>query len=132
MGQQSATAADCAAQHSPVGLALAMMQADREKLTGLLRTLAAELDGLDRQLSDFAWRPSGGEQGRGDEAAVRSHRDQLNGRLRQLARELNQLDHTVAAVKGYGDASAVGTCPHCGYPSLGSGLCAYCRPFLVG
>ncbi len=25
----------------------------------------------------------------------------------------------------------VGTCPHCGYPSLDSGLCAYCRPFLA-
>lgn len=133
MGQQAATAADYAEQPSPVGLALAMMQADRDKLTHLLRTLAAELDGLDRQLSELAW-PSRGsrEPNRVDEPALRSHRDQLNGRLRQLARELNQLDQTVAAVKGYGDACAVGTCPHCGYPSLGSGLCAYCRPFLVG
>ena len=106
-----------------------MMQADREKLTGLLRTLAAELDGLDRQLADLDWQARSGAAP--DGAAMRSHRDHLSGRLRQLARELNQLDQTVAAVKGYGDAAAVGTCPHCGYPSLGSGLCAYCRPFLV-
>ncbi len=26
----------------------------------------------------------------------------------------------------------VGTCPHCGYPSLESGLCAYCRPHVAG
>lgn len=25
----------------------------------------------------------------------------------------------------------VGTCPYCGYPSIGSGMCAFCRPQLV-
>lgn len=112
-----------------------MMQADRDKLTDLLRKLAAELDTLDRQLSDLAWQSrgrAGGPAETVDDLARRSRRDQLNGRLRQLARELSQLDQTVAAVKGYGEACAVGVCPQCGYPSLGSGLCAYCRPVLVG
>ena len=54
----------------------------------------------------------------------------MNARLRDLARKLNDLDAALAGRKGLVTAPAtrVGICPDCGYPSLDSGLCAFCRP----
>lgn len=104
-------------------------QTDREQLTHLLRGLAARLDQLDRQLTDLAW------QGRGlqigallgqmvcDRTYLESERARLSERLTVLA---GQLNCPVAEVPG-----RVGTCPSCGYPSLASGLCAFCHPHLA-
>lgn len=131
--QQPATIAEYADRHRGAGWALPTIQADREKLTSLLRDLAAELDELDRQVSDLLWRARRSGDRPAMLSALESRREQLTGRLRSLARQLTHLDHSLAAVRGSRpDLAAVGICPHCGYPSLGSGLCAYCRPYLVG
>ena len=122
----------CAAQPTLAGGALAGVQAHREQLTLLLRGLAAELDDLDRRLSDLAWHQRGRLTGRTetqechDSGVLLSRREQLNTRLRGLARQLTDLDR-----KHERPATRVGTCPHCGYPSLDSGLCAFCRPFVA-
>lgn len=121
------------------GGALTVMQANREQLTLLLRGLAAELDELDRRLTDLAWRQQARSSGVGptemhcERTALESARDRQNVRLTILARHLNELDSRVSDLKGHGHwtSAQVGTCPDCGYPSLGSGLCAYCAPFLA-
>lgn len=115
------------------------MQADRDQLTHLLRGLAARLDQLDRRLADLAWRgrsshitTSIGEMVC-ERTALESERERLTDRLAVLAGQLNTLDHQMSS----GDCSErptsarVGTCPYCGYPSLASGLCAFCRPQLA-
>ena len=117
---------------------LAGMLADRDRLTRLLRVLAAELDEIDRRLSDITWQRargtavSGGETLR-DHAAIEVQRDQLTARLHAMAGQLNHLDVVLSDLRGRPQfpTARVGTCPHCGYPSLGSGLCAYCRPHLL-
>jgi hypothetical protein len=50
-----------------------------------------------------------------------------------MAGQLNHLDVVLSDLRGRPQfpTARVGTCPHCGYPSLGSGLCAYCRPHLL-
>ena len=114
------------------------MQAEREELTANLRRLASQLDELDRQISELAWplraRPATSGDAAAERAALESRRQQFNTRLRAMARQLNELDHALSDLKGYEEwtPDRVGICPHCGYPSLGSGLCAYCRPFLAG
>jgi len=119
------------------GGALARMQADREELTGNLRRLAAQLDEIDRQMSELAWphrtAPATGNPS-AERAALESRRRGFNTRLRALVGQLNDLDQAISALKGYEEwtPDRVGVCPHCGYPSLGSGLCAYCRPFIAG
>jgi len=118
--------------------ALGVMEADREHLTHLLRGLASRLDELDRQLSDLAWhrqRPRTGARF-GETVCARTalevERERLTDRLGVLAQRLNSLDSTMAGVTSDQSPGAlVGTCPYCGYPSLGSGLCAFCRPHLV-
>ena len=133
MPQRPATMAECATDHRPAQWALTTIQVDRDKLTHLLRTLAAELDDLDRQLSDLTWRARHRDDRPAVLCALQARHEQLTSRLRSLARQLTLLDHSLAAVRGSNrDVAVVGVCPHCGYPSLGSGLCAYCRPFLTG
>lgn len=115
------------------------MQSHREQLTTELRNLAAELDSLDRRLSDLDWRSrrqiSGADDAAisGERTASETRREHLTGLLRGLARELNDLDRALASRKGQspGHPPRVGTCPDCGYPSLDFGLCAFCRPRLV-
>ena len=118
--------------------ALTVMEADREQLTYLLRGLASRLDELDRQLADLAWRRLRPRTGAGfgetycERTALEAERDRLTGRLGVLAQRLNTVDSTISGVNGdQQPATLVGTCPYCGYPSLGSGLCAFCRPHLV-
>ena len=121
------------------GGALAGMQNDRDRLTHLLRGLATELDGLDRRLSEITWqraRPTGatvGDTGR-ERVALEAQREQLTARLHKMAGQLNQLDVVLSDLRSQQQlpTARVGTCPQCGYPSLGSGLCAYCRPHLLG
>ena len=133
------------------GGALAGMQADRDRLTHLLRGLAAELDELDRQLSDITWqrgRPVGAAETHVVEThvvetdvveiprgrtALEAEREHLTTRLHVMARLLNQLDAALSDLRGQEEllVGRVGPCPQCGYPSLGSGLCAYCRPHLL-
>lgn len=134
-GSATTSSAQCL---TPESGALARMQAEREELTGNLRRLASHLDELDRQISELSWTPRPRQSTPGDaspeRAALEARREQLNTRLRGLARHLNDLDRALSALKGYEEwtPDRVGVCPHCGYPSLGSGLCAYCRPFLAG
>lgn len=118
---------------------ISRMQSQREQLTSHLRTLATELDGLDRRLSDLDWRghhqtPSAaGDEMSGERTAWETQRGHLTTHLRDLARQLNDLDVALASWKGHPPIHAprVGTCPDCGYPSLDSGLCAFCRPRLA-
>jgi len=114
------------------------MQDDRDRLTQLLRGLAAELDGLDRQLCDIDWRrgrPTGPlvSDTPCQRTALEAKREQLTARLHVMAAHLNRLDIVLADLRRHDQppSARVGTCPHCGYPSLGSGLCAYCRPHLL-
>lgn len=118
--------------------ALEVFEADREQLTLLLRGLASRLDELDRRLADLAWRQHRPRTGTRfgetvcERTALETERERLNGRLCVLAQRLNTLDTTLSAVDSEpSPAALVGTCPYCGYPSLGSGLCAFCRPHLV-
>ncbi|MFN8071871.1 MAG: hypothetical protein U0R66_08710 [Mycobacterium sp.] len=120
------------------GAALAVMEADREQLTLLLRGLASRLDELDRRLADLTWRRqrphTGGRFGETfcERTALEAERDRLTDRLAVLAQRLNLLDRILfGAGDDHPPASLVGTCPYCGYPSLGSGLCAFCRPHLA-
>lgn len=118
---------------------LETMRADREQLTHLLRALAARLDQLDRQLGELAWRARGPHIGvvlgesLCERTSLESERERLSDRLAVLAGQLNALDSRLASTEGheYPPAARVGTCPYCGYPSLGSGLCAFCRPHLA-
>jgi hypothetical protein len=114
------------------------MQADRDRLTHLLRSLAAELDGIDRRLSDLTWqRLRGAAVTKGEtvceRTALEAQREQMTARLHVMAGQLNHLDVVLSDLRGHDQVptARVGTCPHCGYPSLGSGLCAYCRPHLL-
>lgn len=116
-----------------------LMRADREQLTHLLRGLAARLDQLDRRLADLAWR------GRGphisvilgeivcERTALESERARLSDRLTSLADQLNGLDSLLSRTECTEalPTGRVGTCPYCGYPSLESGLCAFCHPHLA-
>jgi hypothetical protein len=115
------------------------MQADRDQLTLLLRRLAARLDELDRSLADLAWRGRGSQIGVAlgewlcERTALEAERERLGGRLAVLANQLTTLDNRLSdtdSVEGT-SPSRVGICPYCGYPSLGSGLCAFCRPHLA-
>lgn len=125
--------------HSPLAAgALQALEADREQLTYLLRGLASRLDELDRRLTDLAWRRHRSHAGASfgetfcERTALETERERLNGRLGVLAQRLNTLDSKLSGVDGdVQSAALVGTCPYCGYPSLGSGLCAFCRPHLV-
>jgi hypothetical protein len=114
------------------------IQGDRDRLTQLLRGLAAELDGLDRLICEIDWqrgRPTGpatGEMLR-QRTDLKTKREQLTARLHVMAAHLNRLDTVLADLRRHDQppTARVGTCPHCGYPSLGSGMCAYCRPHLL-
>lgn len=126
------------AQYAAGGGALEVLERDREHLTGLLRGLASRLDELDRQLADLAWRQRRPRTGTRfgetvcERTALEAERERLTGRLGVLAQRLNTLDSKLAGVNSdQSPATLVGTCPYCGYPSLGSGLCAFCRPHLV-
>ena len=99
-----------------------------------MRALAAELDELDRQLSEIAWRLKVGHvHGADRECAILTiQRDRLTGRLQGLASRLKDIDVALSGQSAERWPSVhVGTCPDCGYPSLGSGLCASCRLYLV-
>lgn len=116
----------------------ARVRAERDQVTQVLRALASELDELDRRLSDIAWRltaqraqpvPGGIDRER---TVLEIHRDRLNSRLRSLADRLKEIDVALSgATVAPWQSVHVGTCPDCGYPSLGSGLCASCRLYLV-
>lgn len=109
---------------------------DREQLTHLLRSLAARLDHLDRRITDLAWNQRRAQTGTGfgempcERTALETERARLNDRLGVLAKQLRTLDTRVAGA-GRHDHARVGTCPYCGYPSLGSGQCAFCRPHIT-
>ena len=118
--------------------ALGVMETDREHLTHLLRGLASRLDELDRQLADLSWRQQRPRAGARfgetfcERTALEAERERLTDRLEVLAQRLNTLDSRISdATRDQSPAPLVGTCPYCGYPSLGSGLCAFCRPHLV-
>lgn len=118
--------------------AVEILEADREQLTHLLRGLASRLDQLDRQLADLNWRQlrprSGARFGETfcERTALEAERERLTDRLGALAQRLNTLDSKLSGVNAdLLPATLVGACPYCGYPSLGSGLCAFCRPHLV-
>lgn len=120
------------------GGALAGMAADRDRLSHLLRGLAAELDGLDRRLSDISWlraRSTGPieDEMPCEKTSLEAQREQLTARLHVMAAQLSHLDVVLSDLRGHHQipTTRVGTCPHCGYPSLGSGWCAYCRPHLL-
>ena len=120
------------------GGALAGIAADRDRLSHLLRGLAAELDGLDRQLSDINWQRARSTGPIDDETpcertALEAQREHITARLHVMAGQLSHLDVVLSDLRGHGPipTTRVGTCPHCGYPSLGSGWCAYCRPHLL-
>lgn len=132
----SAATTTYAAYHPAGTDRLWLMQSDREQLTLHLRTLAADLDGMDRRISDLIWqqrcRPAeaaGGEMF-SERSTLESRRTEMTSRLRDLARKLNDLDTALAGRRGLmaTPATRVGVCPDCGYPSLDSGLCAFCRP----
>jgi hypothetical protein len=116
-----------------------LMQADRDQLTHLLRGLAARLDALDRRLADLAWRGRGAQIGVAlgewlcERTALESERDRLGERLCVLAEQLKSIDTRLSNTDfaSLQPATRVGTCPYCGYPSIGSGLCAFCRPHLA-
>ncbi|MCW1958805.1 MAG: hypothetical protein KIH64_009710 [Mycobacterium sp.] len=118
---------------------LAPIHADREQLTHLLRGLAAKLDQLDRELTDLAWRGRSPRTGVAigemicERTALESERERLTDRLTMLAGQLSTLDSRLSGDDNPGrlTSTRVGTCPYCGYPSLGSGLCAFCRPHLA-
>jgi len=109
---------------------------DREQLTHILRSLAARLDHLDRRITDLSWRQRRPESGAGsgdkhcERNSLVNERARLNDRLGVLAKQLRILDTTMSD-PGKRPHARVGTCPYCGYPSLGSGLCAFCRPHLT-
>lgn len=116
---------------------LALMQDHREQLTHVLRGLAARLDELDRRLTDLAWRKHRQHLSAAvgellcERTALESERQRLNDRLGVLAKQLNTIDGQLSGGRSDTAAPRVGTCPYCGYPSLGSGLCAFCRPQLA-
>ena len=120
------------------------MQAEyRDAFLTCARGVAAELDGLDRELSAIEWqrgRATGlaiKEMPAGElsctQTALEAKREQLTTRLHVMAGQLKQLDLVLSGLRGHEHAptARVGTCPQCGYPSLGSGMCAYCRPHLL-
>lgn len=127
----SAAVVQPSAEHPGTGVC-----GDREQLTHLLRSLAARLDHLDRRISDLAWRqrrPLTGPGSAGtpcERTALETERARLNDRLGVLATQLRTLD-TRLSEPGHRTHGRVGTCPYCGYPSLGSGQCAFCRPHLM-
>ena len=135
----SPAVAEPSRRHYPLAAgALEVMEADREQLTHLLRGLASRLDELDRQLSDLAWRNNRPRPGARfgemfcEQTALEAERERLTGWLGTLAQRLKTLDGKLSGVNGdLLPATLVGTCPYCGYPSLGSGLCAFCRPHLA-
>lgn len=125
-------------QTQVTGGALAGMAADRDRLSHLLRGLAAELDGIDRRLSDLNWlraRPTGPVEDENpcERMALEAQREQITAQLHVMAAQLSHLDVVLSDLRGRDQipTTRVGTCPHCGYPSLGSGWCAYCRPHLL-
>ena len=134
-----------AVRHAPgwcapvVAGGLPQLSAEREQLTHVLRGLASRLDELDRDLAVLAWRhhrPATGPELAEipcAQTALENERDRLTARLGVLARQLNDLDSRLAdGTEGrQRPTPKVGTCPECGYPSLGSGVCAFCRPHLV-
>ena len=118
---------------------LTLMRADRDQLTHLLRGLAGRLEELDRTLTDLAWRGRGAQVGAAlgewlcERTALEAERDRLTERLCALAEQLKALDSQLSDTdyRGLQPPARVGTCPYCGYPSIGSGLCAFCRPHLA-
>lgn len=69
---------------------VAELSDEREAVVLQLRTLAAQLDEIDRQIADRAWR---GE--RGSEGLMGEHH-RLTSRLRRLAERLRHLDDRLA------------------------------------
>lgn len=139
MVQNAATVSECAAIGTSDTAAVARMRTEREQLTHVLRAVAAELDDLDRRLSDIVWRFKA-QFARGidrridrEQAVLAIQRDRLTGRLQGLVARLKDLDDALSDTAARNQLAAVhvGTCPDCGYPSLGSRLCASCRLFLV-
>lgn len=129
-----------AGRHAPfVAGGLPQLAAEREQLTQLLRRLAARLDELDRGLADLAWRhrrlPPGVSLAEilCQREALEAEHHRLTARLGVLVGQLNDLDSRLCdgTEHQHRPSPKVGTCPECGYPSLGSGLCAFCRPHLV-
>lgn len=124
-------------QRSPcVAGGLSQLLAEREQLTHVLRGLASRLDELDRVLADFAWRHHRPASGLNvtemlcAKTDLENERVRLTAHLGVMARQLHDLDSGLAdGTEGrQRPTPKVGTCPQCGYPSLGSGLCAFCRP----
>lgn len=138
MPLSAATAARAGLERT-ASIELSHLKSQREQLTFHLRSLAAELDSLDRRLSDLDWQLHRQHSDAVDTElsrernALDSQRAHMTSRLRGLARELNDLDMRLVSRSGRPPTHAprVGTCPDCGYPSLDSGLCAFCRPRLA-
>ena len=115
------------------GCVFAELSEQRTRLTLRLRELAAELDRMDRQILD-------GPCGRQDvhtlrngelkhdlisdlKSGLKSDYARLTVTLHRLAAQLRHLDSRMSEIK-----SGTGACPQCGYPTLGSTLCAFCPP----
>jgi len=71
------------------------LREERETLTLRLRALAAELDGIDRELADRAWRPAPDWADPMDDLEARHSR--LTAHLRSLAARLHHLDERLWA-----------------------------------
>ena len=71
------------------------LREERETLTLRLRALAAELDGIDRELADRAWRPAPAWADPMVELEARHCR--LTAHLRTLADRLHRLDEQLWA-----------------------------------
>jgi hypothetical protein len=128
----SAAVMQPSAEHPRTGIS-----GDREQLTHLLRSLAARLDHLDRRITDLTWSqrrtltsPAPGESAC-ERTTLETERARLSERLGVLATQLRTLDTRVCETAATSMHGRVGTCPYCGYPSLGSGQCAFCRPHLA-
>jgi hypothetical protein len=105
---------------------LADLGAERESLTRELRQLAARLDELDRVSSYRGWQnaPLSAEAIGLDQFGQHS---ELTAGLHRLAARLQELDERIAETKQQGRARC-GICPECGYPTIESSVCAFCRP----
>lgn len=111
------------------------MTGDRVRLTHLLRSPAPRLDRRDHRTAKLKWGRGVPHTGAaiGKKPCRRTALESGWGRLTEvltvLAGPFGTLDKRIPGeLPENTTPTRVGTCPHCGYPSLGSGLCAYCRP----
>jgi len=87
---------------------------DRDDLAGIRSRLAAELDAVDRQLSEHGAEDDavevGLDEGFADSAQATTERSEIVGVIRQFQ---NQRAEVIAAIERI-DAGTYGTCENCG------------------